>query len=801
MDTKPNYTVQIKHGYTGFLQQLPIVFEILKNNPDKIVDDTAIERLLNWMEVISSNQSLVECCVDYLTCNEIWQHPVAFSVALRVGGYIGCYDLSQEINEIILMLLTRLQTHNLFSNATVQFSFFKCLASLAKNSCWYERIKKYLDISLCTFNTSYLYVKKSAVLFLVQYLQDENQCVYFVEYMANYSLSAEQLVYVLDTIIKLFEIKKIHSAQMLCSKLNIIKACIELILTEKHFLLLEELISLFSLLSRNGADYWNGLFKTEKKLEDTLFSFVKAIKLNDFLNHYVPALCSSLIQCNFSFYFPETWNSTLLKVMLDDIFQENDSFLSPFHDDYNKPPMAGAAWKKYLIVAIDFMNVIERMSIPLQTMDHMFATLLMDWQIFLFKVLQISLSCGLDEKISNNYISLINDKKITRLCCAYIKSMKFQDLNIVVNEKLACCIVISLQSHAEVPQVTSSLLELLSRYISESDTNFSLITLACKANNICLAEILNMKLWDISWEVKDSLLDVLIQAIKGAVKGYKCHHEFLVTNLFWCKVMPLMNDNESYIRSKTIEFVTQVVLFEPMWVLFQKENSLPLENLWKKLEEDFTSPARQDDFFTRRSVLEMLLCCSNHSNAYSDIFTNKLSDSCMKSVKESVFRILQNCANDLDWEVRKLNIILWTSVISRIEKNAFAINDFLDFVIENNFILIILLTLCDVEYAVQIESLKCLRLLQRPFINDKKFDLSESFNYNVKSLEEFETYLKTMDLSTRKNIVSFIKRLDLDLLLMDVNVLDDTVKSDPVSFLEDIISSAKENDSNLLDCY
>ena len=76
-------TMKQSSDYCGFIQQLPIVFEILKHNPDSIVDDTAIERLLNWIEVMLSKLSSVECCIDFLTCDEIWQQPTAFSFALR----------------------------------------------------------------------------------------------------------------------------------------------------------------------------------------------------------------------------------------------------------------------------------------------------------------------------------------------------------------------------------------------------------------------------------------------------------------------------------------------------------------------------------------------------------------------------------------------------------------------------------------------------------------------------------------------------------------------------------------------
>ena len=51
--------------------------------------------------------------------------------------------------------------------------------------------------------------------------------------------------------------------------------------------------------------------------------------------------------------------------MLACILQEDRNFLSPFQDDNDSLPIVQTAWKKYLVIAIDFMNNIEKMNIPL----------------------------------------------------------------------------------------------------------------------------------------------------------------------------------------------------------------------------------------------------------------------------------------------------------------------------------------------------------------------------------------------------------------------------------------------------
>ena len=70
----------------NFVQELPTVFNILKNNPEAIVDDTAIERLLSWLEEICRNnksKEFIDVCLVFLRSDELWGHKVTSAFGLR----------------------------------------------------------------------------------------------------------------------------------------------------------------------------------------------------------------------------------------------------------------------------------------------------------------------------------------------------------------------------------------------------------------------------------------------------------------------------------------------------------------------------------------------------------------------------------------------------------------------------------------------------------------------------------------------------------------------------------------------
>ena len=71
-----------------FFAKLHHVFVLINEQPDGIVDDTALDRLLVSLENISKHQknsrlSLVAIVVKFLDTVNSWQHPITASFGLR----------------------------------------------------------------------------------------------------------------------------------------------------------------------------------------------------------------------------------------------------------------------------------------------------------------------------------------------------------------------------------------------------------------------------------------------------------------------------------------------------------------------------------------------------------------------------------------------------------------------------------------------------------------------------------------------------------------------------------------------
>ena len=77
---------KIDDSEVNFVRELPTVFNILKNNPEAIVDDTAIERLLSWLEEICRNnksKEFIDVCLVFLRSEELWNHKITAAFGLR----------------------------------------------------------------------------------------------------------------------------------------------------------------------------------------------------------------------------------------------------------------------------------------------------------------------------------------------------------------------------------------------------------------------------------------------------------------------------------------------------------------------------------------------------------------------------------------------------------------------------------------------------------------------------------------------------------------------------------------------
>lgn len=215
--------------------------------------------------------------------------------------------------------------------------------------------------------------------------------------------------------------------------------------------------------------------------------------------------------------------------------------------------------------------------------------------------------------------------------------------------------------------------------------------------------------------------------------------------------------------------------------------------------------------FTRRSILELIKAWVE-----CDVISlhPQKSNTSVEKIEERlhvsrVQPILNNGAEDFDWETRRKCTDIIRAAFVTIRSYA---NDVRQ-VGES------LQCLCDVfnetlaklvrdcEYKVKLELVYCLQELKTSAMSLLKgtsgiLDSMEPLTMDVGTFESFEFFMRN-DMRGIKTdrLCDHLRKIDFDAVTKDLKEMDDTVRHNPCSFLEDIIASAEQKDENLLDCY
>ena len=199
--------------------------------------------------------------------------------------------------------------------------------------------------------------------------------------------------------------------------------------------------------------------------------------------------------------------------------------------------------------------------------------------------------------------------------------------------------------------------------------------------------------------------------------------------------------------------------------------------------------------FTRRSVLKLLSTWVCHgifdqSNVVDGVFeqSNVANGVFDQSNIAELTQILTNAISDFDWEIRSACFNVLFTIITKLQIGA------LDFVHEilND---VIMLGLKDTEYKVRTKVLECLKEMQVGLFAAQQHnsDLLKELPLNGES---------SFEVSTIDELRQFLTSYNFKKALHDLTEMDVKVKDDSVSFMQDILFSAKKADNNLLiDCY
>lgn len=114
---------------------LPEVFNLLLTKPDKVVDDTSIEKLLAWISDVcgtsSGREKILTHVLSFLSSAEIFHSCTTLSFALRVCGIIWCKDSGSFKENPSWIELFAKARDVLWQEAVVRDAYFTGLTSLA----------------------------------------------------------------------------------------------------------------------------------------------------------------------------------------------------------------------------------------------------------------------------------------------------------------------------------------------------------------------------------------------------------------------------------------------------------------------------------------------------------------------------------------------------------------------------------------------------------------------------------------------------------------------------------------------
>lgn len=124
---------------------LPFLFNLLVENSDRIIDDTSLERILEWLKYVCKTkqqlQKLFQCgTVEFMTTEEVFSNPESSAFFLRLFGLLASEEqvfnifLSVKDGEFLTGFLDKPKNvENLWVEGIVRNGYFQALISLTEH--------------------------------------------------------------------------------------------------------------------------------------------------------------------------------------------------------------------------------------------------------------------------------------------------------------------------------------------------------------------------------------------------------------------------------------------------------------------------------------------------------------------------------------------------------------------------------------------------------------------------------------------------------------------------------------------
>ena len=124
---------------------LPLLFNLLMENADRIVDDTSLERILKWLKNVCETdrelQKLLQCgTVEFISTEQVFSNPESSGFFLRLFGFLVAkaelfrsFSCAQDGDFLSRFLDKPKSEPGLWNEGIVRHGYFQALISLTEH--------------------------------------------------------------------------------------------------------------------------------------------------------------------------------------------------------------------------------------------------------------------------------------------------------------------------------------------------------------------------------------------------------------------------------------------------------------------------------------------------------------------------------------------------------------------------------------------------------------------------------------------------------------------------------------------
>ncbi|XP_028409033.1 uncharacterized protein LOC114531616 [Dendronephthya gigantea] len=284
------------------------------------------------------------------------------------------------------------------------------------------------------------------------------------------------------------------------------------------------------------------------------------------------------------------------------------------------------------------------------------------------------------------------------------------------------------------------------------------------------------------WDTRDSALNFLQYLLQTFDVSSL---QVLLDQKLLLELWKLMEDGESYVRASSIYLLQAISARDAIWKQYCDSISLSEEKVLNYIVNAFQ---KEEESFPRRAVVDILRLWLETEHS---IILMYLKD---KFTSTTVAKVLNKACEDFDWEVKLCALNFWETMLNYYcEKINVSLS--IDYSWFEEICLVVLSAITDYDQPVREKGMVILQRIKMEYVHQSPQD---ELNYHG-SLDDLRNF--TLQMKQQKNY-SLLQTL----LVLNLNELEDqfqtnSLTQDPVSFLEDILAAASENQHNLLDCY